>query len=88
MEQQQDTTPMTPGEVESIRMSLGIYKHEFAKLLGVSERTARGWEKGDFITDASTVTLRLVKDFVQRRPSSKLPIVDQLRAVLADRAGK
>lgn len=48
-------------EIVLIRERLGLGQLAFAQLLGVSERTIRGWENGGVIPASAQFTLQLVR---------------------------
>lgn len=70
-------------EVVLIRDRLGLDQPSFGRLLGVSERTVRGWENGAVIPASAQFTLQLVRHCSHVRPQSAH---GQLDAVLTSEA--
>lgn len=70
-------------EVVLIRDRLGLDQPTFGRLLGVSERTIRGWENGAVIPASAQFTLQLVRHCAHVRPQSAR---GQLSAILSGEA--
>jgi putative zinc finger/helix-turn-helix YgiT family protein len=51
---------LTPGEIKSIRSSLGVTQHQFEELLGAGPKTVVRWERGTVIQNGATNTLLLL----------------------------
>lgn len=72
----------TPERLHLARMRRGLRKRELAERCGVDERTARGWEKGEWPPDEESLAtlarvLRFPASFFSAPP---LPLIDKGRA--------